>query len=519
MPNINIDGIPYSFEQGETILQIAQRVGINIPSLCFMKEYQPSTSCMVCIVKVRDRVVPSCATIAEDGMIVESETPEMHEARQTALELLLSDHIGDCIAPCHNICPAEMNIPLMIRQIISNDLQGAIITIKKDIPIPAILGRICPAPCEKGCRRGDYDNAITICLLKRYVADVDLLTESPYYPICSTPNGKKIAIIGGGPAGLSSAYYLMQKGYACTIFDDHEKLGGTLRYAIPEDRLPKYVVDAEVETIKMLGLEFRPNTKVGVDISIESLQKEYDAVIIAIWQTDNPFFKDLSIDRKTLQANIKGLFVAGNATGRRGNMAVRSVQDGKIAASSVDQYLSGSPVIGIRKVWTTRIGKLSETEMQILAKNVSQDQRIEPSGIGEGTVRLCPEDKIGFSETDAIKESLRCFHCDCRKGDNCKLRVYSDICGANHNKYRGERRRFEQQTQHENVIYESGKCISCELCIKIALSASELLGLTFIGRGFNVKVGVPFNRTIKEGLQKVAEACVTACPTGAIAIK
>ncbi|MGB9597096.1 MAG: 2Fe-2S iron-sulfur cluster-binding protein, partial [Candidatus Poribacteria bacterium] len=216
MSKLIIDGISYDFQQGETILDVAKRAEIDIPSLCFMKKYPPSTSCMVCIVKARDRIIPSCATKAEDGMVVESETSEIYEARRTALELLLSDHVGDCIAPCNNICPAEMNIPLMIRQIIDNDLHKAIATVKKDIPIPAILGRICPAPCEKGCRRGDYDNPVSICLLKRYVADMDLLSESQYLPNCSEPNGKKIAIIGGGPAGLASAYFLMQKGYACT---------------------------------------------------------------------------------------------------------------------------------------------------------------------------------------------------------------------------------------------------------------------------------------------------------------
>jgi len=519
MPKLIIDGISYDFQQGETILDVAQKANIDIPSLCFMKKYPPSTSCMVCIVKARDRIVPSCATKAEDGMVVESETSEIHEARRTALELLLSDHVGDCISPCNNICPAEMNIPLMIRQIISNDLRGAIATVKRDIPIPAILGRICPAPCEKGCRRGDYDDPVSICLLKRYVADVDLLSESQYLPNCLTSNGKKVAIIGGGPAGLSSAYFLMKKGYNCTIFDDHEKLGGALRYKVPDDRLPKYVVDMEIETIIKLGLEFKPNTKIDIETQVESLLSKFDAVVIATGQTDDSFIKGLAIDRQSMQSKIKGLFVAGNAVGRKANMAVRSVADGKVVANSIDQYLSDLPVIGIRKAFTTRIGKLSDSEMKIFAKNASQDQRYEPSGIGGKAVRLCPEDNLGFSDEEAVLESLRCLHCDCRKADSCKLRIYSEIYNANPNRYRGERRQFEQQNQHDIVIYESGKCISCGLCIKIASSAKEPLGLTFIGRGFNVRVGVPFNQTIEKGLQKVARECVEACPTGAMVFK
>lgn len=519
MPKLIIDGISYDFQQGETILDVAKKAEIDIPSLCFLRKYPPSTSCMVCIVKARDRIVPSCATKAEDGMVVESETSEIYEARRTALELLLSDHVGDCIAPCNNICPAEMNIPLMIRQIIDNELHKAIATVKKDIPIPAILGRICPAPCEKGCRRGDYDNPVSICLLKRYVADVDLLSESQYLPSCLSFNGKKIAIIGGGPAGLASAYFLMQKGYACMIFDDHEKLGGALLYDVPNDRLPKYVVDKEIETITKLGLEFQPNTKIDIQSQLESMLRQFNAVVIAIGQTDNSFIRDLAVDRNSLQTKIKGLFIAGNAIGRRTNMAVRSVADGKIVANSIDQYLSNSSVIGIRKAWTTRMGKLSDIEMKALAENASQEQRYEPSSTEGKTIRLCPDDKIGFSDDEAILESMRCLHCDCRKADNCKLRIYSDIYNANPNRYKGDRRLFEQQNQHNIVIYESGKCISCGLCIKIASMAKEPLGLTFIGRGFNVRVGVPFNQTIEKGLQKVAKECVEACPTGALAFK
>ena len=170
MPRLTIDRISVEVAQGSTILDSAKKLGIDIPALCLKEGCQPSTSCMVCIVKVKNRLIPSCATIAEDGMEIESETDEIREARRTALELLLSDHAGDCIAPCHNICPAGMNIPLMIRQIAEGDLRNVIITVKKDISLPAVLGRICPAPCEKGCRRGFHDNPISICLLKRYVA-------------------------------------------------------------------------------------------------------------------------------------------------------------------------------------------------------------------------------------------------------------------------------------------------------------------------------------------------------------
>jgi hypothetical protein len=505
MPRLTIDRISVEVDKGSTILDSAKKLGIDIPALCFKEGYNPSTSCMVCIVKVKNRLIPSCATIATDGMEVESETDEIHEARRTALELLLSDHAGDCIAPCHNICPAGMNIPLMVRQIAKGDLRNAIITVKKDIPLPAVLGRICPAPCEKGCRRGFHDNPISICLLKRYVADVDLASEHPYLPQCKPANGKKIAIIGAGPAGLSATYYLLQKGYACTIFDDHDKPGGALQYNIPEDRLPRNILNAEIDTIHRLGAEFQLNTKIGEDIKI--LQTDYDAILIAIGHNESQFLKEIEIDRNTLHTSIEGIFVAGNALGRRTNMAVRSVADGKISANSIDQYLSGTSITGFHKQFTSRMGKLTDIELQHFVANTSKDQRIEPS------------ESSGFSKQESYAESLRCLHCDCRKADNCKLRDYSDIYIADQNKYKGDRRKFEQQFQHKDIIYESGKCISCGLCIQITSRAKEPLGLSFIGRGFSVRIGVPFNRTIEEGLQKVAQECVEACPTGALAFK
>lgn len=526
MPKLVIDNRKIEVERGDTILHAASKLGINIPTLCFRDGCEPSTSCMVCVVKANGRIVPSCATVAQDGMEIESETDEIYEARRTALELLLSDHQGDCIAPCQRTCPANMDIPLMLRQIASNKLEDAIATVKNDIALPAILGRICPAPCEKACRRGTYDEAISICHLKQYVADADLASNSPYLPLCKPENGKKVAIVGAGPAGLAAAYYLLQDGYSCMIFDDHEKPGGMLRYGITEDRLPHDILDREIGGIRNLGIDFQMRKKIGVDVSISELQQDSDAVLIA--SGNNELTSELKIDRNTLETDLEGVFVAGNAVGRKGKMAVRSVADGKNACISIGQHLSGLPVTGHPRLFTVAISRLTDEEIGkfMLGMDEEELQKHEDGKEVNDKRFLMSASVIEYPVPDiqknAITDATRCLHCDCRATDNCKLKDYSAEYGAAPGKYKSERRLFQERankTTDPPVIYDPGKCIKCGLCIQITSRANEDLGLAFVGRGFDVQIDVPFNRTLAEGLQKVASECVQACPTGALVFR
>ncbi|MGQ9610358.1 MAG: 2Fe-2S iron-sulfur cluster-binding protein [bacterium] len=515
MPELTIDGKKINVKYGSTILDAAHELGIEIPALCFNNKYQASTSCLVCIVKVNNRLVPSCATKVEEGMVVESETEEIHEARRTALELLLSDHVGDCIAPCQLACPAGMNIPLMIRQIHSSKMQDAINTIKKDIALPAILGRICPAPCENTCRRGNSDEPVSICLLKRYTADLNLKSTDANQFNIKRNKAKKIGIVGAGPAGLSTAYYLLVEGYNCVIFDEHEKPGGTLQYEVPEDKLPRDVIEAEISVIKNMGAEFRMNTRIK---TIVELKNDYDAILVATGNSRD-LLNDIQINRNTLQTSLGNVFVAGNATGRRSRMAVRSCADGKVSAYSIIQYLSYGHVDEVKRPFTVRMGRISGEEIKKFLENANNIKRVEPSNDKGKLFFGFSDDSTGFSKDEAIAETSRCLHCDCRKIDNCKLKNYSEIYKANPNRYRSERRSFEWHLQHDDIIYEPGKCIDCGLCIQITSKLGERLGLTFIGRGFDVRVEVPFNNTIKEALQESAIECVNACPTGALTFK
>ncbi len=518
MPKLFIDNREVEVDNGATILDAAGKLGIEIPTMCFLKGYKPSTSCMVCVVKIKGMasLVPACGTVAVEGMLIESSSEQVYQARKAALELLLSDHLGDCLGPCQVICPASMNIPLMIRQIAAGKLSDAIETVKKDIALPAVLGRICPKPCEKGCRRGAHDRAVSICLLKRYVADVDLESANPYMPSCNSMNDKRIAVVGAGPAGLAAAYYLQQAGFSCTVFDDQEKPGGMLQYGVPEQELPRDVLDKEIALIEKLNVEFKNGIRIGTDLSMDDLRRDFDAVFVAIGQVkpeDVELFglekgkNGIKIDGKTYQTNIPGVFAGGDAVHKR-KLTVRAVADGKEAAVSIGQYLSGRPVTGAVKEFNTRIGKLLNGEMEKFLNSSDKAERIEPIG----------EDGA-LDDQQACKEAMRCLHCDCRKADACKLKQYSQGYEAKATRYKSQRRFFTQQLQHQDIIYEAGKCIDCGLCIQTAARAGEELGLTFVGRGFDVRVAVPFDRSIAQALKNSAQQCVNACPTGALAFK
>jgi len=536
MPRIVIDNRQIEVEPGATVLDAARRLGVAIPTLCHLAGHPPATSCMVCVVRVNggERLVPACATTVADGMLVESDTDDVREARRAALELLLSDHLGDCEAPCRSACPAHMDIPLMIRQIAAGDLGEAIKTVKRHIALPAVLGRVCPAPCEKACRRGAVDKPVSICLLKRYAADADSESGHPYLPTCSRRTGRKVAIIGAGPAGLAAAWHLLQEGHSCTVFDDRSEPGGMLR-GIDDGRLPATVLDAEIDAIMRLGTDYRRRSRVGREITFQELRAAFDAVLIAAGQLQKPDAaafgveyaeKGLRVDRHTLQTTTLGVFAAGSAV-VPSRLAVRAVADGRAAAVAISQYLAGAEVTGEPRTFSVHAGKLSPEEMARFAAGMARELRVQPAGIsgharhgglpGGGAAEV--GEAAGFSRDEALREASRCLHCDCRKKDACTLRDHACEYDARPGAHKGERRSFTHDASHPAVIYEPGKCISCGICVRITAAAKEPLGLTFIGRGFGVRVAVPFGRSLADGLQTAARECVAACPTGALAFK
>ena len=181
--------------------------------------------------------------------------------------------------PCVSLCPASVDVPGYVALIHEGRYDDAVKLIRKDNPLPAACAYVCEHPCEKRCRRQLIDAPVNIRGLKRFAVDH---AGDVAHPAAAAPTGRKVAIIGGGPSGLTAAYYLTLMGHAVTIFEAHEKLGGMVRYGIPEYRFPRDIYDKEIEGIIGLGIEARCGVKIGRDISLSELSRDYDAVYAAI---------------------------------------------------------------------------------------------------------------------------------------------------------------------------------------------------------------------------------------------
>ncbi|MBP2644769.1 MAG: FAD-dependent pyridine nucleotide-disulfide oxidoreductase [Firmicutes bacterium] len=350
--NLTINGIEVKATPGQTILDVAREQSIAIPTLCHDDRLKPFGSCLLCRVEVegaRGNML-ACATEVANGMVIRTETDAVNQSRKTCLELLVSQHYGDCTAPCSMTCPAGIDVQGYIAHIANGQYQDAVKLIKERNPLPLVCGRVCTRPCEDECRRNLVDGRVGIDYLKRFASDYDLNSDNPYLPERKSASGKKVAVIGAGPAGLSCANYLAREGHAITIFEKWPCGGGMLRYGIPEYRLPKDVLDKEIDLIKALGVEIRYNTTFGQDVTYASLKKDgYDAIFLGV---GSQLGTKLGCDGEDGIANILsgveflgkvGLGQAGDMTGKKviviggGNTAVDAARTAlRLGASSVE---------------------------------------------------------------------------------------------------------------------------------------------------------------------------------------
>jgi NADPH-dependent glutamate synthase beta subunit-like oxidoreductase len=625
--------------------------------------------------------------------------------------------------------------------------------IGRSLALPGSLGRICPRLCEQACRRCDLDQGLAIGALHRYAADQDRAGAVPYLPARAPATGKAVAMVGAGPAGLAAAWYLLQKGHVCTLFDAHPLPGGMLRYGIPAYRLPKDALDAEIAGLRSLGAHFRMGARWGEDFTLAELRGTYDAVFVATgaqhaqglrcpgeehalagigflervaqghppplgddvvvlgggntavdcarsavrlgarnvrilyrrsrqempclmeeveaaeaegvhvdllvaplrlevvplaelagesacptsavggaggsacdgratlaWQAEAcpthaaqplgngqtaraggsacepaasgdgrreraatgvpPWGRErllltcrrmtlgepdasgrrrpvpvegsefalrcstaiaaigqsvecalaereglgvtargIAADPGTLATNLPGVFAGGDAV-LGADLAVRAVAAGRIAAASIHQYLTGQAVTGEPAIAGIAMQPVDDAERAAIFRAIESAARVRAPEIPmERRLTSFNEVEQALPHADAVREARRCLSCGCRKADCCLVRSLATEYDVDVVRFAGQRRRFSQDLSHPEIVYEPGKCISCNACVRIAAAAGEEFGLAVVGRGFDVAVAVPFGRPLSEGLRHAAQRCAAACPTGALALR
>jgi formate dehydrogenase major subunit len=403
-----IDGGTLTAPDTTTILAAATRLGIAIPTLCHYEGLDPFGSCFLCVVEVEGRrnPAPACSTAVAEGMVVHTDTERIRQTRKLCLELLFSDHNGDCVAPCTLTCPAGTPIQQYLYAIGAGQDDLAIRLVKEALPIPGSLGRICPRPCESQCRRVTVEEPLAICWLHRYAADTNAATGSVYHPAPGDATGKRVAVVGAGPAGLSAAYFLRRLGHAVTIFEAQEEAGGMLRWGIPAYRLPREELGREFQAILDMGVEARYGQALGKDFHLADLRAQgFQGIFLALGAPRSSALRIPGEDAPGVFGGIE--FLARAARGEKVAVGKRVVVVG--GGNTAIDAVRTARRLGATEV--TLLYRRTRAEMPALAIEVHEAERegaqfhflAAPLGVrreGDGLVLTCQQMELGAPGPD-----------------------------------------------------------------------------------------------------------------------
>jgi formate dehydrogenase major subunit len=284
---LTIDGHECPAHAGQTLLEVARAHGIEIPTLCHDPRLPAYGSCLLCVVEIEGiaKLMLACATEAKPGAVVHTRNARVDAARKYALDMLVSNHYADCRGPCYVSCPADVDVQGYLALANAGKYGEALAIVRQTNPFPSVCGRVCVRYCEASCRRNAVDAPVAVNFIKRYIADLEGRNLPPVVP--PPANGHRVAVVGGGPAGLTAAYNLARRGCHVRIYERHPKLGGMLRYGIPDYRLPQHVLDEEVRQVLGYGIEVRTDVALGEDFTLDGLQDEgFEAVLLALGACD-----------------------------------------------------------------------------------------------------------------------------------------------------------------------------------------------------------------------------------------
>jgi formate dehydrogenase major subunit len=369
---LTINGAEITAEAGLTILEVARRSDINIPTLCHVQGKPAEKPCQMCVVEIegQEGLINSCVGLARDGMVISTDSPTIAAHRLERLAILAETHFGDCKAPCNLTCPGQINVQGYIAHVAKGQYEEALRLVMERNPLPFSVGRVCPRFCETRCRRLLVDEPVSINHLKRFVADWCMRHEIDLKIPKDAPTGKRIAVIGGGPSGLTAAHFLTRKGHDVTIFESAPKLGGALRYGFLEYRIPRDVLDYEINTILRLGISVKLSQKWGKDFTLQSLKDQgYDAIYIATGAgVDTPLEIPGAVNPHTSSA-MK--YLRQVAEGKKPDMGRRAaVIGGNNIAMEVARTLIRQGVAEVTVLYPR-----SRTEMPAHQRNIREAQK------------------------------------------------------------------------------------------------------------------------------------------------